>query len=198
MFPHLHIRTNQYSLLDPFFGAAPGPLELDLGCGKGGFLLRLAERFPERQILGADVMLQRLRRVAKKVAQHELTNVQLLRASNLDLVAFQLPDNCVDRVHILCPDPWPKQSQRGRRLITSEFLVRTARVLRPGGILHLATDDQPYLRSMQKTVASLTSMFAPDPELETIRDIIDLKTDFEQQWLAQGKTVPHLAFRLQK
>ena len=120
----LHIITNTYTVLQPLFGRPPMPTELDMGCGKGRFALDLAERFPDRLILGADVMLGRLRKVAKKADRRGLENVELLRANNLELVGYQIPDRSISRAHLLCPDPWPKDKHRNKRLATTDFFSR--------------------------------------------------------------------------
>lgn len=191
----LHILTDDFHAWEQAVSRSPqladGPLELDLGCGKGGFLLQLAERYPDRPIIGADIMVGRLRRLARKVERRELRNVDLLRIDAWNLVARMLPDESLSRVHILCPDPWPKKRHRGNRLISSEFLGRLSRKLIPGGILHLATDNVPYFERMQAAIAPL-AQFAESPD--GIADIADIQTDFERQWLAQGIPTQHLAF----
>jgi tRNA (guanine-N7-)-methyltransferase len=191
---HIHILTSRYDVIDPRFGRSAQPmLELDMGCGKGGFALALAARFPERLVLAADVMLGRLRKAARKGARQGLQNLELLRASNLELAGFQLPDACIDRLHVLCPDPWPKKRHGARRLLSSDFLSRLARVMKPGAVLHLATDDGEYLEIIKDTVAALP-FFEPDLEKAGIADILDIQTDFEKRWLEMGRTVPHLAY----
>ncbi len=166
-----------------------------MGCGKGKFLLELAQRFPDRLALGSDIMLGRLRRVQRKVERAKLENVELLRASNLELVGFQLPDSSIDRIHLLCPDPWPKPKHRGKRFVTTDFMARIARVLKRDGVLHLSTDHSPYLESWQRMLSKL-NLFAEDPE--AILDIADIKTGFELLWEKEGKTVSHLGFRCKK
>ncbi len=190
----IHILTNTYCVVDPCFARGPCPVELDMGCGKGRFLLELAQRYPERMIVGSDVMLGRLRRLQRKVERLGLENVELLRAENLELAAFQLPDRSVHRVHLLCPDPWPKARHRGRRLITSEFIGRLLRVLAPGGILHVATDHAPYLETIEAVVEQAPGL---EPAPSAIADIADVRTDFELQWLAEGRRVPHLSYRFE-
>ena len=188
----LRVVTNMYERLDPWQARARCPVELDMGCGKGGFLLQLAELFPERLVMGSDVMLGRRRHVQRKVECRGLSNVELLRASNLELVGYQLPDACVTRLHLLCPDPWPKTRHRARRLVTSDFLTRVARVLVDHGVLHLSTDHEPYLAALRQCVESLP-FYSRDPD--AIADIVDLRTDFERKWLEAGRQVPHLAYR---
>lgn len=190
----IHILTGTYAVFRPGQGRNTEPAELDLGCGKGRFTLDLAARYPERTVLGADVMLGRLRKVARKAANRNLDNVELLRAANLELLAFQLPPASVRRAHLLCPDPWPKERHRDKRLVTTDFLCRLRRVLVPGGVLHLATDHEPYFVDWQRMLAALPFFVRDDAAID---DVADLKTDFELLWLKQGKPVPHMAFRYQ-
>jgi len=190
----INILTNTYQVIDPTFGyGTERCIELDMGCGKGKFCLEMAARFPDRTILGADIMIGRIRRIAKKAKRAELTNLQLLRVNNTWLTAFMLPDNCIDRIHVLCPDPWPKSRHRSKRLVTTDFFCRVARILKPNGVLHIATDHPPYQLVLKNVVEKLP-FFTNTPQ--KITDIIDIKTDFELQWLEQGKSVPHLAYTL--
>jgi tRNA (guanine-N7-)-methyltransferase len=169
-------------------------VELDLGCGAGGFLVQLAARYPARWVVGADVMLGRLRKAEKRCRRAGLANVELLRVSAWPLVACHLPDACLDRVHVLCPDPWPKRRHQGNRLLTSEFLGRLAIKLKPGGLLHLATDDAAYLEFMQAAIRGLPG-YAPAPA--GVADLWDLQTDFERGFAAARIPVTHLAFARQ-
>ncbi len=167
-------------------------VELDLGCGKGGFLLSLAEKFPDRLVIGADVMLGRLRKVARKVTRRGLTNVRLLRVNAWEFVAHNLADNAIDRIHILCPDPWPKARHRSKRLVTSEFVGRTTGKLKKNGVLHLSTDHGEYLQFMNAAISPLSCLRA---DASTISDIAMIKTDFEADFEKAGCTVSHLAYR---
>lgn len=188
------ILTNTYHLYE-LPASASGLVELDMGCGKGGYTLALAERYPERLILGSDVMLGRLRRIQGKVERRGLENVQLLRAASLQLVSFQLPPQSLDRIHLLCPDPWPKDKHQVKRLVTSDFLCRLPRVLKVGGILHASTDHAPYFEEWLKLIGYL-DLFEPAPD--GAADMADVKTEFEKQWNAQGKEVQHACWRLRR
>lgn len=188
----IHILTGTYAVFQPEEGRDTAPCELDLGCGKGRFTLDLAARYPERRVYGADVMIGRLRKVAKKAEHRKLANLELLRADNLELVAFQLPPASVQRAHLLCPDPWPKERHRDKRLVNTDFLCRLRRVLVPGGILHLASDHDPYFTDWQRMIGKLPFFVRDDA---AIADVADLRTDFELIWLGEGKTVPHMAYR---
>ena len=188
----IHVLTGTYFVVRPFGGRATGPVELDMGCGKGRFTLDLAARYPERFVLGADLMIGRLRKVANKAVRRHLANVELLRAESRELVGFQLPPRSVGRVHLLCPDPWPKDKHRDKRLVTTDFLCRLRRILVPGGVLHLATDHDPYFEDWQRILADLPFFVRDDA---AVADVADLRTDFELRWMEKGKAVPHMAFR---
>jgi tRNA (guanine-N7-)-methyltransferase len=186
------ILNEQYLTLDDFLpGITQKTLELDLGCGKGDFAVALAARYPERIVFAADVMMGRLRKVARKSERNQNPgNLFFFRVEARHLVSIILPDNSLDRLHLLCPDPWPKAKHKGHRLLSSDFMMQIARVLKPGGVFHFATDDVPYL---EQGVANIkgSGLFREGGE---IADVSDIKTEFERQWLAEGKAVTHTAW----
>ncbi|NLZ62199.1 MAG: methyltransferase domain-containing protein [Lentisphaerae bacterium] len=191
----MQILTNTFFIFPLPLAFPEQYVELDMGCGKGSFTLALAQRYPERLVLASDVMLGRLKLLEKKKLRRKLDNLELLRASNLALASFQLPPRSIDRIHLLCPDPWPKRHHRVKRLVCTDFVTRLTRILKPDGIVHLATDHAPYFDNWLEIFAHFPA-FRPDPA--AIADIADLKTDFELQWTAQGIPVRHLAYRLQE
>jgi tRNA (guanine-N7-)-methyltransferase len=187
----IQILTDKYSRL--ILSSSYAGIELDLGCGKGGFLLSLARIRPDRLIIGADVMLGRLRKVQRKVLKQNLSNVQLLRVNARDLIGYILPDRSINRVHVLCPDPWPKSRHRSKRLLTSEFLGRIATKIVPDGVLHISTDDAAYFSFIADAIAPLSCYTRTE---ESNADIKNLKTDFEMDFENQGVTVHHMVFRV--
>ncbi len=189
----LEILTGTYSCWAPPDGFAE--IELDLGCGKGGFLLELAENYPDKLIIGADIMLGRLRKVKKKVDRRNLKNVRLLRVSAWPLIAYHLSDHSLHRIHILCPDPWPKARHRSKRLLTSEFLGRLAGKLTANGILHISTDDSEYFDFIEAAISPL-ACYSRDPS--GIDDVKTIKTDFENDFEGKGIPVRHTVFRVLK
>ena len=120
----IHILNTRYCLMDDVLQPEPGRrVELDLGCGSGGFTVALAKSKPDALIFGADVMLGRLRKVEKLGRRNGVSNMELLRVEARHLMSIIIPDNYFDRVHILCPDPWPKHKHKGNRLMSSDFMI---------------------------------------------------------------------------
>ena len=184
--------NGEYACLDKFFELPESKtIELDLGCGKGSFSTALASRYPESMILAADIMIGRLRKLVKRNGRENISNMPLLRVEGSLLVTAMLPDSSINRLHILCPDPWPKAKHRGNRLVSSEFLGQIHRVLRTGGVFHFATDDEPYYKSVT-SIVGISGLFREDAS--AISDLSDIKSDFERRWLEEGKPVNHVSW----
>ena len=136
--------TGTYHLFPAELLAARPVVELDLGCGAGSFTAELARRYPERTVLAADVMVGRLRKLVKRCGRLELRNLEVCRTEARHLVALMLPDGALDRLHLLCPDPWPKGRHRSHRLLASDFTAQLHRVLKKDGVFHFSSDDEYY------------------------------------------------------
>ncbi len=168
------------------------PAELEIGCGDGGFLLEWASRHPEKNFLGVERLLGRLRKLSKKGSRAGLTNLRLLRIEARYLIQYLLPKNSFEAIHIYFPDPWPKDKHRRHRLIDADFPALAARILAPRGVLHLRTDDPSYFEQIQKSFAPAAD-FAPE---ESPAALAALTTEFERQWNAEGKKTHRASFRL--
>ena len=168
------------------------PLEIDLGCGDGSFLMEMAREFPERDFLGVERLLGRVRKVCKKLTRRGLENTRVLRLDSRYVVEWLLPEAQVSRLHLLCPDPWPKLRHHRRRLVQSEFLEAVQRVLVPGGEFLFMTDHEEYF---QWAVGKVTE-FGKFEILEwTEESFFYPKTDFQQQWESEGKSMFRLRCR---
>lgn len=174
------------------FFSADAPLEIDLGCGDGKFTLEMAEHYPERNFLAVERLLGRVRKVCRKADRQGLQNVRVLRLETLYTLEWLLPKACVDRVHLLCPDPWPKAKHHRRRLFQTPFLDAVVRVLKPGGELLFKTDHDEYFEWSEEHLMN-------HPGLERLEwatdDFFYPKTDFQLQWEAEGKRLQGLRAR---
>ncbi len=168
-------------------------VELDLGCGKGGFSCSLAKLYPERLVIASDIMLGRLRRLRNKKKSFSIENMEIVRAESRHLLKISLPDSSISRIHVLCPDPWPKTRHGSKRLFCSEIFSSFARVLKNGGVLHFSTDDSRYFEETAQ-IAEISGIFLRDDSLHG--DIAGIMTDFERNWLSKGREVWHASWKL--
>lgn len=165
-------------------------LEIDLGCGKGRFLLARAAKAPETNFLGIDRMLRRIRKVDNRARRLDLGNIRLMRLEAYYAVAHLLPAGAVDAYYIFFPDPWPKAKHEGHRLFNARFLDALHRTLARGGVAHVATDHLPYFEQ-------LSEVFAGDARFEPIAPYVppeDEQTDFERYYIA-SKPIGRLSVR---
>jgi tRNA (guanine-N7-)-methyltransferase len=167
--------------LEDIFGR-PAPLDLDLGCGDGSFLIELARRHPERNVLGTERLLGRVEKVARKIARSHLQNVRILRLESHYVLRWLLPAESASSIYVLHPDPWPKRQHHPRRLFQKEFMEAVHRVLSPHGELRVKTDDKPYFLWIEKVIAG-----SPGFERLDWDEPADWpQTDFERDFIAKG------------
>lgn len=171
----------------------PGrPLEVDLGCGDGSFLMEMARQHPERDFIGVERLLGRVRKVCRKLTRGGLSNARVLRLESRYVVEWLLPAASVSRLHLLCPDPWPKVRHHRRRLVQLEFLDALRRVLEPGGEFLFMTDHEEYFRRVEEKVAEHDGF----ERLEWNEDsFFHPKTDFQELWESEGKPMWRLRCR---
>ena len=166
------------------FGRA-APVHIDLGCGEGSFLCALAQRMPDKNFLGIERLLNRVRASALKAAS--LDNVRLLRMESFYAVRYLLPAESVERFYLLFPDPWPKRRHHGRRIFSRDFLDSIAAALEAGGFLHVATDQSDYFQLIEQSGRV-------HPQFEIVRrdDFILPLTRFERKFREQGAPIYRL------
>ena len=163
------------------------PFEIDLGCGDGEFLVEMAAHHPERNFLGVERLIGRIEKTERSIKQRGLTNARVLRLESLYTIAWLLPEHSVSRLHLLCPDPWPKKKHEERRLVRMpEFHAALQRVLVPNGEFLLKTDDTPYFENALES-------FGACPQFQRVDWPQDAffyaMTGFEAQWLALSKSI---------
>lgn len=141
-------------LPDGWRGTGSRPLEIDVGCHKGRFLVEMARRYPFSNFLGVERQQKRVEKAQKKISQLGLGNAAVVHGDGLEAIG-RLPDACAEYVHVLFPDPWPKRRHKIRRMVRTEFLREVLRILKCRGILRLVTDDPDYARAMEFHAASL-------------------------------------------
>ena len=178
------------------FDDASKPLEIDLGCGDGEFLVEMAAHCPERNFLGVERLIGRIEKTAKMIKQRGLSNARVLRLESLYTIAWLLPQQSVSRLHLLCPDPWPKKKHEERRLVRMpQFHAALQRVLVPDGEFLLKTDDTPYFENALES-------FGVCPQFQRLDWPDDAffyaMTGFESQWLALSKSIHRARWQVRR
>jgi len=180
----------------PALFARPGPIELEIGCGKGGFLLRRAQAHPDRNFLGIEWANKFYQFAADRMARWGLDNVRIMRADAKHFVIHRLPPACIDALHIYHPDPWPKKRHHKRRLIDAAFTEAAVRALKPGSRWAIQTDHRDYFEQI-RTVTGARPELAPisfeDESAGTVGERTE--TNFEIKYLREGRPIYRLAYR---
>ncbi len=170
----------------------PQPLEVELGSGDGSFLAEYAARHPERNFIGVERLLGRLRKLDRKGRRAGLANLRGVRIESAYFLEYLLPPRSACALHVYFPDPWPKRKHRRHRLINERFPALAAQALAPGGTVYLRTDDPPYFEQM-------TAVFAASPAfrpVDTPAELAGLLTDFERDFAARGIATRRAAYQL--
>jgi tRNA (guanine-N7-)-methyltransferase len=128
------------------------PVELEIGCGKGTFLLHQAVARPDTNFFGIEWARWYWRYASDRLRRHNCLNSRMVRAeANFFLTEF-ISDATISVVHIYFPDPWPKKRHNKRRLIQPKFMPLVQRILTPGGRLQVVTDHQDYAEQIESVV----------------------------------------------
>lgn len=174
-----------------WFVPRAAPLEIDLGCHKGTFLVAMAALHPERNFLGCERQSSRVERCMSKVRRLQLANAWAVQGEALPFLQQHLLPSCADVIHLLFPDPWPKRRHHARRLFQKDFLAACHRVLKPGGLLRAMTDDEDYAVAMKSLVAENNILAQEDFHALTGYP----ETEFQKKFLEIGKPFHGLALR---
>lgn len=168
------------------------PLDVEIGCGDGSFLLAYAAQHPERNFLGIERLSGRIGKLDRQGRRAGLKNLSLLRIEAGYFVEYLLVPGSVAVVHIYFPDPWPKKRHHKNRLIQPPFVQELSRALAPGGTVYLRTDNAEYFAQMLEVFGGDTRFQA----VETPGELKAVVTDFERDFNAQGIPTNYAAYRL--
>lgn len=175
------------------------PIVLELGCGKGEYTIGLAEKNLDRNYIGVDIKGARLWRGAKTSSEKELTNTAFIRTMIELIDQFFITDE-VSEIWITFPDPQPKSFHAHKRLISQKFLNLYKKFLTSNGIIYLKTDNtdlyeyclEVIKENNHEILLSTSDLYSSGIDEE----VISVQTFYETSYLAQGKKINYLKFRL--
>jgi len=178
------------------FGRA-GSVHIEIGTGKGTFLLNQARAQPGNNFLGIEWARKYYRYAVDRIGRWGLTNVRIIRTDAAAFLADFIPDNSVDCFHIYFPDPWPKKRHHKRRFICPANLEHLVRCLKTGGQLKIATDHADYFEQIKTVLAARNETlqeidFLPTAGAEASEWV---GTNFERKYLKDQRPIYTLAVR---
>jgi tRNA (guanine-N7-)-methyltransferase len=175
------------------------PLEIEIGSGKGRFLISAGRNNPGTNYIGIERAYKFFHLMKERVEQAALPNVRLLRAEADYFIWGYVPHGSVQAFHIYFPDPWPKTKHRRRRIVSPDFFDVLRDRLLPGGCINLATDFADYFTVMLKTgrgCAGLEELYSRTIDPAEV-DPESGATHYERKYLMGGRTIYRAAYKKQ-
>jgi len=172
------------------------PVEIEVGFGKGLFLLTASEACPEVNFHGIEIARKYVFLTATRMAKRQQPNVKLTCGDARALLANAVPANSVQALHVYFPDPWWKKRHHKRRVFTSAFACACERVLLPGsGQLRVVTDVEDYYQMVRDLLSQHTHLQElPPPAPSAAAHDLDYLTNFERKFRKQGRPIWRAAY----
>ncbi|MBM4025255.1 MAG: tRNA (guanosine(46)-N7)-methyltransferase TrmB [Planctomycetes bacterium] len=176
-----------------------GPVHIEIGSGKGTFLVAQARAQPEVNFLGIEWARKFYRHAVDRIGRWDLSNVRLLRTEAATFLRDSVPPESVDCFHVYFPDPWPKKRHHKRRFLQSENLEVLLGRLKPGGEIRIATDHADYFAQIRAVTsaygARLEEIGFERPAGARAGEITG--TNYERKYVRQSRPIYTAAFRKQ-
>ena len=172
------------------------PLVLEIGCGIGDFVAQTARNHPEWNFIALDFYNKGCLKTTRRIDQAGLPNVRVVRDEARSFLERCIEQGSLRRVIINCPDPWPKQRHRKRRLVNPSFVTWLSGYLQPGGELHFATDFDDYGLDVAGFMPSLNgfeNLLHPDPYRHHLEGYPLSK--YMRKFMAEGKQIYFVQYR---
>ena len=169
------------------------PWEVEIGFGKGRYLLGRALAHPDRRFLGIELVSRYYRLLRDRARRRGASNLLLIRGEALYLLSAVLPSAFAARLHVYFPDPWPKSRHHKRRLFDPETLDLVLGVLRPGAELCFATDFIEYGQRVGEILDGYPGL-AVEPRSTPWTD--GARTNYEAKYMKEGRPILRLSARI--
>jgi tRNA (guanine-N7-)-methyltransferase len=165
------------------------PVVLEIGSGKGRFLIATATERPDLNLVGIEKSLHYHRVIRERVEKRQLTNVRLINHDAFPVLQKMVPDASITEVHIYFPDPWPRPKEQKRRIVRTEVLEELRRVLVEGGSGIYVTDHKQYF---EKAAPLIEQVFRAERRVPGPDDLP--RTNYEAKYRAEGRPIYEVRF----
>jgi tRNA (guanine-N7-)-methyltransferase len=173
------------------------PVELEIGSGKGLFLVNAATSNPSHNYFGIELARKYARKAAERVAKRALANVRVLPGDALLFMAKYVPTSSLRAVHVYFPDPWWKSRHKKRRVFAEPLVLDLEKTLQPSGDLHVVTDVEDYFRVIRALMATHPRFqIQPEPAPNAPEHDLDYLTNFERKYRIEGRPIYRAHYRL--
>ncbi len=179
------------AVLDPrtLFTQADHPCEVEIGSGKGTYLVQQALEQPTTNFLGIEWSREFYRYAADRARRHRLSNVLLLHDNGSEFLQFKCAAGVIDVLHLYFTDPWPKKRHHKRRFVQDGTMRAMHRVLKPGGCVHLVTDHDElwawYVDHADRHEHLFTQRSFSPPSSAGSGEVVG--TNFERKYRREGR-----------
>jgi len=166
------------------------PLVLEIGSGMGETTAAIAKAHPELDFIAVEVHGPGVGSLLKRIAADNLSNLRVIRHDAAEVLQHMIPDGALAAIHLFFPDPWPKKRHHKRRLVQAPFVSLAVNKLKPGGILHAATDWPDYANQIE-------DLLKGEARLEAVKNgfVERPTTKFETRGLRLGHPIRDLCYR---
>jgi tRNA (guanine-N7-)-methyltransferase len=177
------------------------PIVLELGCGRGEYTVGLAQNNPDKNYIGVDIKGNRIWTGAKFALDEHLNNVAFVR-TRIDFVEHCFDKDEISEIWITFPDPQPQKTRERKRLTNIRFLDRYKKFLKPGGILHLKTDNTGLFEYTLEVIKEngFELLFSTNDLYNNCpagrEELINIKTYYEKLHFSKGETIKYCSFKL--
>lgn len=165
LFPQYKIELNDMGIknIGDLFARKFNSYILEIGFGSGENIIAQALANPNNAYVGCEVFTSGVTTLLKEINEKNVHNIKIWHDDAMNLIDM-IPDNSLDLVYILHPDPWPKQKHNKRRLINSQFLKDIAKKMQPSAKVLIITDHSGYAKHIEHAIAEVKDIFTREFE----------------------------------
>lgn len=172
-------------------------VHIEIGSGKGTFLLNQAASFPQVDFLGIEWANKYYKYAVDRMGRKKAGNVRLIRTEAASFITNSINDGTVRCFHVYFPDPWPKKRHNKRQFVCAKNVEQMIRCLEKGGLINIATDHAEYFEQMQKVFAGFTEKLKPvefiKPAGANENELVG--TNYERKYIKEKRNIFTLAFK---
>lgn len=174
------------------------PINVDLGCGYGHFLVAMAQTDPGANFIGIDVYAKGIRRAHQKIQTQQLSNVRLLQMNALAAFSTVICSGQIDAIYINFPDPWPKRRHARHRMLQPDLIKFLYDRLVVGGRIVIATDVESYAQDMLRLLLAQPGFRSQFPN-GIVNQLADrVSTLYEEKFRRQGLPIYYVMVQKQQ